>query len=219
MSRSPTPLTSELYDYLLECGTRETELLAELRRETAEMPRAQMQIAPEQGQLMRFIVELIGARRCLEIGVFTGYSSLCAAMAMPDSGQVVALDVNESTTAVARRYFERAGLSHKFDLRIGPATESLRALLETERGTFDFAFIDADKANIQTYYENCLELVRVGGVIAIDNVLWGGSVANPKDDRVDTEAIRALNRQIANDDRVSLSMVPVGDGLTLLRRR
>ncbi len=183
------------------------------------MPGAQMQISPEQGQLLRLLIELLGAERYLEIGVFTGYSSLSAAMAMTDSGRVVGLDVNEQTTAIARRYFERAGLAHKFDLRIAPATETLRRLLETEAGSFDATFIDADKENIATYYESCLELVRPGGLIAIDNVLWGGSVANPRDERIDTVAIRGLNQRIAADERVSMCLVPVGDGLTLLRRR
>jgi predicted O-methyltransferase YrrM len=218
MSRTPTPLTEDLHAYLVAYGTREPALLAELRGETANLPHAQMQIGPEQGQLLRFLVGMLGATRCLEVGVFTGYSALSVAMAMPDDGILVALDRNPETSEIARRYFERAGLSHKLDLRIGPALESLAELERAGRAPFDFAFIDADKQNVHAYYESALRQLRPGGVVGIDNVFWGGSVARPDDERTDTVAIRALNAALRNDDRVELCTVPVGDGLTLLRK-
>jgi caffeoyl-CoA O-methyltransferase len=179
-----------------------------------------MQIAPEQGQLMAFLVTLTGARRALEVGVFTGYSSLAVALAMPPEGRLVACDVSESWTAVARRYWEEAGVAEKISLRLGPATDTLEALLKDgQAGSFDFAFIDADKENYGRYYDLALELVRPGGLIAIDNVLWGGAVADPAEQDADTQAIRALNARLHHDARIDLTMLPIGDGLTLARKR
>lgn len=220
MSRRTEPLTDELYDYLIRVSLREPDVLRRLREETARLEQADMQIGPEQGQLMTLLVELLGATRVLEIGTFTGYSALAMALALPESGRVVACDVSEEWTGVARRYWAEAGVSHKIDLRLAPALETLDALLADGRaGDFDFAFIDADKESYATYFERSLELVRVGGLVAIDNVLWSGKVADPGVTDADTEAIRSLNAQLKDDERVSLSLVPIGDGLTLARKR
>jgi caffeoyl-CoA O-methyltransferase len=179
-----------------------------------------MQIAPEQGQFMALLVQLLGARRTLEVGVFTGYSSLAVALALPADGTIVACDVNEEFTAVARRYWKEAGVENMIDLRLKPALETLRELLaERRQGTFDMAFIDADKSNYEGYYESAIELVRPGGLILIDNVLWSGRVADPANDDADTKALRALNKKLLTDSRVSLSMLPVADGLTLALKR
>ncbi len=220
MSNRTLSLTPELYRYLLEVSLRETPLQAELRRYTAAMPEARMQIAPEQGQFMALLVELMGARRCLEVGVFTGYSALAVALALPPEGRLVACDVSEEWTAVARSYWERAGVAQRIDLRLAPAVQTLDGLLAAgEAGCFDFAFIDADKGGYVDYYERVLALLRPGGVVAVDNVLWNGSVADPADQAPDTVAIRAFNRRLHDDERVSLSLVPIGDGLTLARKR
>ena len=220
MTRRTKALTDEVYDYLLRVSLREADVLRELREETANLERSEMQIGPEQGQLMALLVELIGARRTLEIGTFTGYSALVVAMALPPDGRVVACDVSEEWTSIARRYWTKAGVSEKIDLRLGPARETLEALLRQGRADqFDFAFIDADKANYDAYYELCLRLVRPGGLIAVDNVLWSGKVVDAAVKDEDTEAIRRLNAKLASDDRVTLSLLPVGDGLTLARRR
>jgi caffeoyl-CoA O-methyltransferase len=179
-----------------------------------------MQISPEQGQFMRLLVELLGARRTLEIGVYTGYSSLCVAQALPEDGQLIACDVNAEYTAIARRYWQRAGLEQRIRLELGPALATLDGLIAAgESGRFDFAFIDADKENYQGYYERSLQLLRRGGLIAIDNVLWGGSVADPADQKSTTLAIRALNARLVEDSRVSVSLIPIGDGLFLARKR
>ena len=184
------------------------------------MPLAIMQITPEQAALMAMLVELIGARRCIEIGVYTGYSALAVALAMPTDGRLIACDINEEWTAVASRYWTEAGIADNIDLRLAPAGETIAALIdEGEAGRFDFAFIDADKENYDAYYEGCLRLLRPGGLIAIDNVLWFGNVINPAKDDADTQAIRALNEKIGKDERVSVAMVPIGDGLTLARKR
>lgn len=220
MSTRTIGIDDRLYDYLLTVSVREPSVLADLRAETAQLPNAGMQISPDQGQLMRLLVELIGARRCLEIGVFTGYSSTCVALALPEGGRLVACDVSEEYTNVARRYWRLAGVEQRIDLRLGPALATLDALLaEGAAGSFDFAFIDADKENYLAYYERSLRLLRAGGLLAIDNVLWGGSVANPGDERPTTLAIRALNEHIARDARVSCSLVPIGDGVFLIRKR
>lgn len=220
MSRRTIQVTDPIYDYMLSVTSREHPLLARLREETARMPGSGMQIAPEQGQLMAFLVALTGARRALEVGVFTGYSSLAVALAMPPEGRLVACDVSESWTAVARRYWEEAGVADKVSLRLGPATDTLEGLLaDGQAGGFDFAFIDADKENYGRYYDLALELVRPGGLIAIDNVLWGGAVADPADQDADTQAIRALNARLHHDARIDLTMLPIGDGLTLARKR
>jgi caffeoyl-CoA O-methyltransferase len=213
-------MTDALYAYLLQATLRETEILAKLRAETAELPNSGMQISPEQGQFMALLIELIGARRTLEIGTFTGYSALVVALALPNDGLVVACDVSEEYTSVARRYWDAAGVAHKIDLRLAPGLVSLDALIaDGQAGTFDFAFIDADKSNYIQYYERCLTLLRPGGLIAVDNVLWHGSVADSSDERPDTLAIRALNGHVRADARVTTSLVPIGDGLLLARKR
>jgi predicted O-methyltransferase YrrM len=219
MARRSLELDDRLYDYLVQFGTRESELLKDLRAETAKLPGAGMQIGPEQGAFMAVLVELIGARRALEIGTFTGYSSLCIAGALPADGKLICCDVSEEYTKVARDYWRRAGLESKIELRLGPAVATLDALIDADVEAFDFAFIDADKSNYGNYYDRALRLVRPGGLIAIDNVLWGGSVAKPEETDEDTQAIRALNEKVRNDDRVTLALVPVGDGLTLARKR
>jgi len=220
MSRRSTPLTDELYDYLLDVSLREPEILRRLREETAALPEAGMQISPEQGQLMALLVELMDARAILEVGTFTGYSALVMALALPIDGRLVACDVSEEWTATARRYWEEAGVAERIDLRIAPAAETLGALLEEGRaGRFDLVFLDADKGGLAGYYEQALRLVRPGGVVAVDNTLWHGRVVDAEDRDDSTEAIRAFNRTIREDRRVSLSLVPIGDGLTLARRR
>ncbi len=213
-------LDDRTYRYLLDHSLRETPVQRALRRETAAMPMAVMQIAPDQGQFMQLLVRLLGARRTIEVGVFTGYSTLATALALPDDGRIVACDVNREWTDIARRHWAAAGVKHKIDLRLGPALETLDALLaDGGEQAHDFAFIDADKNNYSAYYERCLRLLRPGGLIAIDNTLWSGSVADPSVDDADTRAIRALNEALAGDDRIDLSLVPIGDGLTLAVKR
>jgi predicted O-methyltransferase YrrM len=220
MSSRTISMTDALSEYVRSVTLREPLLLHELREETAKLPQSNMQISPEQGQLMRLLTELHGTRRALEVGVFTGYSSLSVALAMPDDGRITACDVSDEWTSVARRYWKRAGVQHKIDLRLAPALETLDALLaEGRAGHFDFAFIDADKSNYDGYYERCLELLRAGGLIAIDNVLWGGAVVDPTDQDADTRAIRALNEKIGKDERVTMNLIPIGDGLMLVRKR
>jgi predicted O-methyltransferase YrrM len=220
LSTRTTGLSDSLQEYLLRATLREPEVLAELRAETAKLPAARMQISPEQGQLMRLLVESIGARRAIEVGVFTGYSSLSVALAMPPDGRLIACDVSEEWTAIARRYWANAGVAHKIELRLAPALETLDALLaEGQENDFDFCFIDADKDRYDDYYERCLRLLRPGGLVAIDNALWGGSVADRSQRDEDTEAIRALNAKVVRDERVSMSLVPIGDGLLLARKR
>jgi len=220
MSTRVIDLTETLYDYLLANSLREPPVLARLREETAALPMARMQIGPDQGQFMRLLVELIGARRILEVGTFTGYSSLSMALALPADGKLIACDISEEYTAIARRYWAEAGVTERIDLRLGPATETLDGLIaDGGSGAYDFAFIDADKTNYDSYYERCLTLLRQGGLIAIDNVLWGGAVADPADQTPDTLAIRAINAKVHKDERVSISLATVGDGLMLARKR
>ena len=220
MSPRSIGLNDALYDYLLQVSLREPDILRRLREETAKMTMANMQISPEQGQFMGLLVEILGARRYLEVGTFTGYSALSVALAQPDDGEVVCCDVSEEYTAVARRYWEEAGVSHRVRLHLAPATETLAGLLEDGAGeSFDFIFIDADKENYDAYYEYALKLLRPGGLAAIDNVLWNGSVIDPEKDDADTQAIRALNSKLHDDGRVTLSLLPLGDGLTLARKR
>jgi predicted O-methyltransferase YrrM len=220
MSNKTLGLNQQLYDYLLAHSLREPEILQQLRQETTQHPLCEMQIAPEQGQFMALLVQLMGAKRALEVGVFTGYSSLCVALALPPSGQLVACDVSEEFTAIAQRYWQKAGVADKIDLRIAPAMETLDQLLATgQAGTFDFAFIDADKSSYDGYYERSLQLVRPGGLIAIDNVLWSGDVADPKVQDTRTNALRDLNQKLHQDQRVTLSLVPIADGLTLALKR
>ena len=224
MSSSSMGLSDSVLAYLRRVGMREDADQAALREATASHPdsskMAMMQISPEQGQFMTLLMELIGAKRCLEVGVFTGYSAMTVAKAMGPEGRVVALDVSEEFTAIAREHWQKAGVADQIDLRLAPAVESLSAMLEAgEHNSFDFAFIDADKGNYQNYFDAAIQLVRPGGVIGIDNVLWSGSVADETDVRPDTAAIRALNEALLKDDRVTVSMVPIGDGLTLARKR
>jgi predicted O-methyltransferase YrrM len=220
MSVRTLNVDGRLYDYLLAVSVREPRALAQLREETQQLPNSGMQISPEQGQLMRLLVETIGARRCLEVGVFTGYSSLSVALALPPGGRLVACDVSVEYTDIARRYWRLAGVEDRVELRLGPAIATLDELLASgEGGRFDFAFIDADKENYLGYYERSLELLRPGGLLLIDNVLWSGRVADPQDQSASTRAIRALNERIHGDERVSPSLVPIGDGVFLVRKR
>ncbi len=220
MRKTDLGISDDLYDYLLDVSLREADVLVRLREETARMPGAGMQITPDQGQFMALLVELTGARRTLEVGVFTGYSSLAVALALPADGRIVACDVSEEWTAIARRYWAEAGVADKIDLRLAPALDTLDALIAAgEVGTFDFAFIDADKETYADYYERTLELLRPGGLVCIDNVLWGGRVIDPAGSDADTLAIRAFNEKLAIDTRISLSLLSIADGLTLARKR
>ncbi len=217
---SKTLISDALYDYLLAVSLREPEILQALRQETANHPMSQMQIAPDQGQLMAFLVQLMGAKKALEIGVFTGYSSLAVALALPPDGKLIACDVSEDYTAIARRYWQAAGVADKIDLRIAPALETLEELLaEGQANSFDFAFIDADKSAYGDYYERALQLVRPGGLIAIDNVLWSGRVADPAVTDNRTTLIREFNQRLYQDERISLSLLSIADGLTLALKR
>jgi predicted O-methyltransferase YrrM len=212
-------LDDALYRYVLSHSLREHPAQAALREATKGHAHAAMQIGPEQGQFMALLVRLIGARRTIEIGVFTGYSALCVALALPDDGYVLACDVSDEYTRIGKPYWQQAGVSRKIDLRLAPARETLdERLANGEAGTFDFAFIDADKTAYDDYYERCLRLLRPGGLLAIDNVLWSGSVAQPAKS-VDTAALQALNDKLFRDDRIDLSLLPIGDGLTLARKR
>jgi predicted O-methyltransferase YrrM len=220
MANQTLGLAPHLYTYLQSVSLREPESLRQLRQETAGHPMARMQIAPEQGQFMALLVQLMRAEKTLEIGVFTGYSALAIALALPPTGKVVACEVSQEYGAIARRHWERAGVAHKIDLRIAPALETLEALLAAgAANTFDFAFIDADKGNYDGYYERALQLVRPGGLIAVDNVLWGSKVAEPAVQDNQTRAIRALNEKLHQDTRVNFSLVPIADGLALALKR
>lgn len=220
MSSRTLQLAGELHEYLVTATLREPELLRQLREETARLPNAEMQISPEQGQFMALLIETIGARRALEIGTFTGYSALCVARALPPDGRLLCCDVSEEWTAIARRYWAAAGVAERIELRLAPALETLDALLAggaTE--TFDFAFLDADKVGYDAYYERALRLLRPGGLVAIDNALSDGRVVAPETAGDNVRAIDALNRKIRADERVSCSLVPIGDGLMLARKR
>ncbi|MEH2300756.1 MAG: class I SAM-dependent methyltransferase [Nostoc sp.] len=220
MTTQTLGLEQNLYDYLLSISLREPEILTQLRHETAQYPIGRMQVAPEQGQFLALLVQLLAAKKTLEIGVFTGYSALVVALALPSDGQVVACDVSEEFTTIARRYWQQAGVAEKIQLHIAPALETLDRLLATgEAETFDFAFIDADKSNYDGYYERSLQLVRRGGLIAIDNVLWSGRVADPQVQDNRTKKIRAFNQKLHQDQRVSLSVVAIADGLTLALKK
>ena len=220
MSKRTITLDDHLYDYLSAVSLREPELLARLREETAALPEARMQIAPEQGQFMAMLVRLMSAREILEVGTFTGYSALAMALALPPDGHIVACDVSAEWTAIGRRYWREAGVAERIELRLAPAIETLEALLaDGGEDRFDFAFIDADKSGYHAYYEACLKLVRPGGLIVVDNTLWDGRVADDSVQDANTCAIRAFNAAVHEDVRVDLSLVPIGDGLTLARRR
>jgi caffeoyl-CoA O-methyltransferase len=220
VSTTTLAVTPQIVDYLLAVTVREPPLLTRLREETQRLPDGGMQISPEQGRFMAFLVELLGVRRYLEVGVFTGYSSLSVALAMPPDGRVVACDVSEEWTNTARRYWEEARVDDKIELRIGPAEHTLDALLQTgARETFDFVFVDADKEGALGYYERSLALLRRGGLFAFDNALWDGRVADPKEQSPSTLAVRALNERVSTDPRVSATLVPIGDGLLLATKR
>jgi O-methyltransferase len=220
MTARTLQLTDRLLRYVHAHGTRETALQKRLRAVTQRMPRASMQIGAEQGALMQLLVRLTGARRCIEIGTFTGYSALAVALALPPSGRIVCCDVSEAWTSVARRFWRRAGVERKIDLRLGPALRALDGLIaRDEAGRYDFAFIDADKENYLAYYERCLKLVRKGGLILADNTLWGGDVADARVNDSDTRALRAFNRKLRRDRRVDIALLPIGDGLTLALKR
>jgi predicted O-methyltransferase YrrM len=220
MSNQTINLDERLYSYLLSATLRESDILAELRQKTAEHSQARMQISPEQGQLMALLVQMLSAKKTLEVGVFTGYSALVVAQALPEEGRMIACDVSEEYTALALPYWQRANVAHKIDLRIAPALDTLNELIATgQSGTFDFAFIDADKSNYENYYECALQLVRPGGLIAVDNTLWYGRVADPDVQDNSTQRIRALNEKVRDDQRVTMSLVPIGDGLLLALKR
>ena len=219
MSNRSLNLDDALYGYLLAHSLREHPEQIALREATRSHPLARMQISPEQGQFMAMLVKLLGAHRTIEIGVFTGYSALSVALALPDDGRILACDISEEYTSVGRPYWKRAGVAHKIDLRLAPALQTLDAEVTAGASSrYDFAFIDADKTGYADYYERCLQLLRPGGLIAIDNVLWSGAVAQPARDD-DTRALQALNERLHGDERIDLSMLPVGDGLTLARKR
>jgi predicted O-methyltransferase YrrM len=220
MTKRHIQLSDKLDAYILDVSLREAPVLRKLRQETARLPAAGMQIAPDQGQFMALLARLTGARRCLEIGTFTGYSALAVALALPPDGRIIACDVNPETTAIAQRAWAAAGVADKIELRLGPALATLDALLgDGQEGTFDFVFIDADKENYDGYYERALRLLRPGGLIVLDNVLWGGWVADLRHRDPDTAALRALNRKLHTDERVDLSLLPLADGITLARKR
>ncbi len=219
MTGKTLPMNEALEAYLREVSLREPGILRRLREETAELPEARMQVAPEQGQFLHLLVGLLGARRVLEIGTFTGYSALWMAQAMPADGRLVACDVSAEWTDIARRYWEEAGVAERIDLRLAPALETLDQLLEKERGHYDLAFIDADKASYEAYYEGCLKLLHGNGLVVIDNTLWSGRVIDPAVDDEDTVAIRQFNDKLHADERVDLSLLPLADGLTLARKR
>ena len=213
-------VTDALYRYIVEHSVRELPVQAALRAETAKLEHAGMQIGPDQGQFMGLLAKLIGAKRCIEVGVFTGYSALAVALALPADGRIVACDISEAWTDIARRYWKQAGVDGKIDLRLAKAERTLDALIaEGGAGQYDFAFIDADKGGYLAYYERCLTLLRRGGLIAVDNTLWSGDVADPANTKPDTVALRAFNETLHTDERVDLALLPVGDGLTLALKR
>jgi caffeoyl-CoA O-methyltransferase len=220
MANKTIGISDELAAYVVKVGTREPDVLAGLRQETAAIPQHGMQIAPEEGAFLALLVELTGARRCIEIGTFTGYSSTAVALALPENGQLVCCDVSEEWTSLARKYWDEAGVTGKIDLRVAPAAETLDQLLaDGEEAAYDFAFVDADKAGYDGYYERLLRLVRPGGLIVFDNTLWGGAVLDQDAEDEDTRALQTLNRKLAGDERITLCLLPVADGVTLARRR
>jgi predicted O-methyltransferase YrrM len=220
MSNRTLPLDDNLLDYVIAHSVREHTAQTALREATRQHPHAMMQISPEQGQLMSLLVRLIGARRTIEIGVFTGYSALTVALALPDDGRLLACDISDEYTRIGRPFWQQAGVAHKIDLQLAPATQTLDARLAAgEAGHYDFAFIDADKRSYDDYVERCLQLLHPGGLIAIDNTLWGGDVARPAAADSDTAALQALNDKLHRDERIDVCLLPIGDGLTLARKR
>lgn len=219
MSNRTLSIDDRIYDYLLDVSVQEPDSLKQLREETADIEYSEMQIAPEQGQFMALLTKLIGARRALEIGTYTGYSSISIARALPDDGKLICCDDSEEWTAIARKYWQLAGLEQRIELILGDANQTLQQMLkEGAAGTFDFIFIDADKQNYLDYYELSLHLLREGGLIAVDNTLWSGDVADPANTEPSTRAIRHFNEMLSQDQRVEISLVPIGDGLTLVRK-
>ncbi len=217
MGNRTLSIDDRVYDYLLSVSLKESDLLAQLRMETAGIEFSEMQIAPEQGQFMAMLVKLMGARRALEIGTFTGYSSVVIATALPEDGELVCCDDSEEWTSMARKYWQQAGLEDRINFKLGDASKTLQAMIDEGReGTFDFIFIDADKQNYPLYYELSLKLLRAGGLIAVDNTLWSGDVADPGNDEPGTRAIRRFNEMLKQDQRVEISLVTIGDGLTLV---
>lgn len=220
MANKQLTLDSQIYQYVQEVSLRETKILQQLREETAQHPMSRMQISPEQGQFMGFLVRLMGAKKTLEVGVFTGYSSLSVALALPEDGKLIACDNSEEYTNIAKRYWKEAGVANKIELHLGPAVETLeRFLSQGQQDSFDFMFIDADKSNYDNYYELGLKLVRSGGLIAVDNVLWSGRVADFQEQDNRTNRMREFNQKVCQDERVHLSLVPIADGLTLALKR
>ncbi len=220
MFKNTLGLPDQLHDYILDNSLKELPILAELRKETQHHKQARMQISPDQGQLIALLIRLMSARRVLEIGVFTGYSSLTIALALPTDGVLVACDISEEYTAIAKRYWRLAGVQDKINLHIAPALETLDSLIESGQAeTFDFAFVDADKANYSNYYDRALKLLRPGGLMAIDNVLWSGRIADPQSTDKIVQTMRIFNQKVAQDDRVQVSLLPLGDGITLALKK
>lgn len=220
MSTTRLDISDELAAYIRDSSLREPELLARLRAETAGLPSGSMQVTPEQGQFLSLLARALNAKDAIEIGVFTGYSSLVVALALPSDGNLIACDINEEYTEIAQRYWREAGVSNKIDLRLGPAVATLdRIIADGYAENFDFVFIDADKQNYDAYYERALVLLRQGGIVAIDNVLWKGRVIDPTSTDADTKSIRVLNAKLAKDERVCISMLPIGDGVTVALKR
>lgn len=218
MSNRSIGVDEKLYNYLLSCSLEEHPVLAELRQETAKLPLSVMQIAPEQGQFMQLLVRLMGANRIIEVGTFTGYSSLSMALALSEQGKLITCDIDEEATQIAKLHWQKAGVQNKIELKLGPALNSLESL-QDQKLSFDLAFIDADKGNYLNYYEHCLQLLRPGGLIVVDNVLWDGKVCEPSITDDDTTAIRRLNQHIHEDKRVFSSLIPVADGLYLAQKK
>ncbi|MDH3589428.1 MAG: class I SAM-dependent methyltransferase [Gammaproteobacteria bacterium] len=220
MSTKANFIAADLYSYLLSVSVREDNLLKQLREETAQLPESVMQISPDQGQFMALLVRLMGARTAIEVGVFTGYSSLCVARALPAEGRLLCCDVSEEWTSIARRYWDTAGVADRIELVLAPAIETLRSRIRNgEAGRYDFAFIDADKESYDQYFELCLELIRPGGLLVFDNVLWSGEVMDNDSDDPEVRSLQALNRKLHRDERVDISLLPLADGLFLARKR
>ena len=219
MSTHSISVDERLRNYMLDVSLREHPELRALRDETAKHEMARMQVSPEQGQLMQMLIRMLGAKTCIEVGTFTGYSALAVALALPDDGKLVACDISEEYTKIGVPFWERAGVSDKIDLRIAPASETLDKMIAAgETGSYDFAFIDADKPGYPDYFERCLTLMRIGGVIAVDNIFMGGGVADPEAESDNVVAMRNFNALIKEDSRVEISLIPIGDGLTLARK-
>ncbi len=221
MAIQTLPMSDELYQYMIDVSLRETDLMKQLRDETYEMSSRELQSAPEQSQLMAFFLKVLGAKKVIEIGVYTGYTTLALALALPEDGKVVACDVHDEWTSIGKRYWEQSGVADKVDLRLGSALDTLAELTAdpAERGTYDFAYIDADKQNNINYIEHCLKLLRTGGVIAIDNIFASGGVIDDSVQGESIETVRTMNRNLLTDDRVDLTLIPIGDGMTFLRKR